>query len=131
MTDPIADMLSRIRNAFIAGHKTTAIPLSKLKVELARILKEQGYISDYKITEEKGGAPIISVIMAYTPEKQSVIKEIQRVSKPSRRVYVNKTEIPRIKGGLGVCILSTSKGIMTGTEARSQGIGGEIICSIL
>jgi len=130
MTDPIADMLSRIRNAIVAGHKTTAIPLSKLKVELARILKEQGYISDYKIAGENK-EPLISVDLAYTSEKQSVIKEIQRISKPSRRVYVNKKEIPRIKGGLGICILSTSKGIMTGAEARTQGIGGEIICSIL
>ena len=130
MTDPIADMLSRIRNALVAGHKTTAIPLSKLKAELARLLKEQGYISDYKITEAKK-VPLISVELAFTSEKQSVIKEIKRISKPSRRVYVNKNEIPRIKGGLGICILSTSKGIMTGAEARTQGVGGELICSIL
>ena len=130
MTDPIADMLSRIRNAIIAGHKSTLVPLSKLKVEVARILKEQGYIRDYSITEENK-VPQIKVNIAYTAEKESVIKEIQRISKPSRRVYVDKNEIPRIKGGLGICILSTSKGIMTGTEARSQGIGGELICSVL
>lgn len=130
MTDPIADMLSRIRNAIVAGHKTTVIPLSKLKVELARLLKEQGYISDYKITEANK-VPLISVDLAFTSEKQSVIKEIKRISKPSCRIYVNKNEIPRIKGGLGICILSTSKGIMTGAEARTQGVGGELICSIL
>jgi small subunit ribosomal protein S8 len=130
MTDPIADMLSRIRNAITAGHKTTEIPSSKFKVELARILKEQGYVSNWKINENSG-RKTINVDLAYTPEKESVIKEIKRISKPSRRVYVDKTEIPRVKGGLGICVLSTSKGIMTGSEARSQGIGGELICSIL
>ena len=130
MTDPIADMLSRIRNAIIAGHKTVSIPSSKFKTELARILKEQGYASDWKLTEDSG-RKVISVDLAYTSNKESVIKEIKRISKPSRRVYVNKTEIPRVKGGLGICVLSTSKGIMTGSEARSQGLGGELICSIL
>ncbi len=130
MTDPIADMLSRIRNAITAGHKTTRIPSSGFKVELARILKEQGYVSDWKITEDSG-RKTISVDLAYTSNKESVIKEIKRISKPSRRVYVSKTEIPRVKGGLGICVLSTSKGIMTGSEARRQGIGGELICSIL
>jgi len=130
MTDPIADMLARIRNAIIAGHKTVAIPSSKFKTELARILKEQGYASDWKLTEDSG-RKVISVDLAYTSNKESVIKEIKRISKPSRRVYVNKTEIPRVKGGLGICVLSTSKGIMTGSEARSQGLGGELICSIL
>ncbi len=130
MTDPIADMLSRIRNAITAGHKTTRIPSSGFKVELARILREQGYVSDWKITEDSG-RKTISVDLAYTSNNESVIKEIKRISKPSRRVYVNRTEIPRVKGGLGICVLSTSKGIMTGSEARSQGIGGELICSIL
>lgn len=130
MTDPIADMLTRIRNAIIAGHKTTLMPSSKIKTELARILKDQGYIADYK-AEDQDGRKVINITLAYTPDRESVIKEIHRLSKPSRRVYVNKDEIPRIKGGLGVCILSTSKGIMTGAQARRQGIGGELICSIL
>ncbi len=130
MTDPIADMLSRIRNGIIADHKTVSIPLSHFKSELARILKEQGYISDVKV-EEESGRKVINIKLAYTPDKESVIKEIKRISKPSRRVYVDKTEIPRVKGGLGICVLSTSKGIMTGSEARSQGVGGELICSIL
>ncbi len=130
MTDPIADMLARVRNALIAGHKTVLIPSSKFKVELARILKEQGYVSEWKMTEDAGW-PAISIKLAYTADKESVIKEIKRISKPSRRIYVNKTEIPRVKGGLGICVLSTSKGIMTGSEARSQGLGGELICSIL
>ena len=130
MTDPIADMLSRIRNGIIADHKTVSIPLSHFKSELARILKEQGYISDVKV-EEESGRKVINIKLAYTPNKESVIKEIKRISKPSRRVYVDKTEIPRVKGGLGICVLSTSKGIMTGSEARNQGVGGELICSIL
>ncbi|MEQ9620268.1 MAG: 30S ribosomal protein S8 [Deltaproteobacteria bacterium] len=130
MTDPISDMLTRVRNGLIAGHKTVSIPVSTIKVELARILKEEGYVSDYSIGE-KDGTKSINIVLAYTPDKKSVILEIKRISRPSRRVYVNKDEIPRVKGGLGVCILSTSKGIMTGSEARSQGVGGEIICSIL
>jgi len=130
MTDPIADMLSRIRNAIIAGHKTVSIPSSQFKTELARILKEQGYISDVKMSEDSG-RKVINIDLAYTSDKESVIKEIKRISKPSRRIYVDKTEIPRIKGGLGICVLSTSKGIMTGSEARTQGVGGELICSIL
>ncbi len=130
MTDPIADMLTRIRNAIIAGHKSTVLPSSKIKVELARILKEQGYMADYKL-EDKSGRKVINVTLAYTPARESVIKEIRRVSKPSRRVYVNKGEIPRVRGGLGICIISTSKGIMTGAQARRQGLGGELICSIL
>lgn len=130
MTDPIADMLTRIRNALIAGHKTATIPSSTIKAELARILKEQGYISDYKL-EGEGVRKIITITLAYSSGKTSVIKEIQRISKPSRRVYVGKGEIPRIMGGLGTCILSTSKGILTGNEARKQGVGGELICSIL
>jgi small subunit ribosomal protein S8 len=128
MTDPIADMLTRIRNAIIAGHKSTVLPSSKIKGELARILKEQGFIADYS---EEEGRKLINITIAYTLDKESVIKEIRRISKPSRRVYVQKDEIPRVKGGLGVCILSTSKGIMTGAEARRQGVGGELICSIL
>ncbi len=130
MTDPIADMLTRIRNALIAGHKTATIPSSTIKVELARILKEQGYISDYKL-EGEGARKVITITLAYSSGKTSVIKEIQRISKPSRRVYVAKGEIPRIMGGLGTCILSTSRGILTGNEARKQGVGGELICSIL
>ena len=120
MTDPISDMLTRIRNGLIAGHKTVSVPVSKIKVELARILKEQGYISGYSIGE-KDGAKSINIVLAYTADKESVIQEITRISRPSRRVYVNKDEIPRVKGGLGVCILSTSKGIMTGSEARAPG----------
>lgn len=130
MTDPIADMLTRIRNALIAGHKTATLPSSTIKAELARILKEQGYISDYKL-EGEGVRKVITITLAYASGKTSVIKEIQRISKPSRRVYVGKGEIPRIMGGLGTCILSTSKGILTGNEARKQGVGGELICSIL
>ncbi len=132
MTDPLSDMLTRIRNAIIAGHKTVSIPTSKLKTEIARILREEGYISDYRsATDSATQREVITVSIAYTPEGESVIQELKRLSKPSNRLYVNKNEIPRIKGGLGVCILSTSKGIMTGSAARQQGIGGELICSVL
>lgn len=130
MTDPIADMLTRIRNALIAGHKSSLIPASKIKVQIARILKEQGYIADYR-TATLNGFDYINVDLAYAENKQTVIKELKRISKPSRRVYVNKNNIPRIKNGMGICILSTSKGIMTGSEARAEGVGGEIICSII
>ena len=129
MTDPIADMLTRIRNALIAGHKSSMIPASKIKVQIARILKEQGYIADYRTTKHNG-FDYINVDLAYAENKETVIKELKRISKPSRRVYVNKNNIPRIKNGMGVCIISTSKGIMTGSEARAEGVGGEIICSI-
>ncbi len=130
MTDPIADMLTRIRNALVAKHKTIEIPASRIKVEIARILKEEGYISDYTVVEE-GVAKKIKIELKYTPEGEAVIREIRRISKPGCRIYVNKREIPRVISGLGVTILSTSKGIMTGAQARRLGIGGELICTVL
>ncbi len=130
MTDPISDMLTRIRNALIAKHKTVNIPSSRIKIEIANVLKVEGYIQDYRVVEE-GKAKIINIALKYAESEETVIKEIHRVSKPGRRIYVKHTEIPRIKGGLGTTILSTSKGIMTGAKARSLRVGGELMCTIL
>lgn len=130
MTDPIADMLTRVRNSLIARHNTVDIPASGIKIEIAKVLKEEGYINDYKVLED-GIRRSIKIELKYGPDKEAVIKEIHRSSKPGRRVYVNKSEIPRVRGGLGVSILSTSKGIMTSTQARRIGIGGELICTVL
>lgn len=130
MTDPISDMLTRIRNALIAKHKTVNIPSSRIKIEIANVLKEEGYIQDYRMVEE-GNTKIINIALKYSESEGTVIKEIHRVSKPGRRIYVKHTEIPRIKGGLGTTILSTSKGIMTGAKARSLRVGGELMCTIL
>ncbi|HEX9665731.1 MAG TPA: 30S ribosomal protein S8 [Thermodesulfobacteriota bacterium] len=130
MTDPISDMLTRIRNALIAKHRTVTIPSSGIKIEIANVLKGEGYIQDYRVVEE-GHKKIINIALKYTDTEETVIKEIHRVSKPGRRIYVKHTEIPRIKGGLGTSILSTSKGLMTGAKARSLRIGGELMCTIL
>ena len=130
MTDPISDMLTRIRNALIAKHKTVNIPSSRIKIEIANVLKEEGYIKDYRVVEE-GHKRILYVSLKYTEGEETVIKEINRVSKPGRRIYVKHSEIPRIKGGLGTSILSTSKGIMSGSKARSLRVGGELMCTIL
>lgn len=129
MTDPIADMLTRIRNALINRYGSVEIPVSRIKVEIARVLKEEGYIGDYSLIEDVG-KKTIKIELKYTPEKESIITEIRRVSKPGCRVYVDKNEIPRVKGGLGISILSTSRGIMTGIQARRSGVGGELICTI-
>jgi small subunit ribosomal protein S8 len=129
MTDPIADMLTRIRNALINRYGSVEIPASGIKAEIARVLKEEGYIGDYSLIED-GGKRTIKIELKYTPEKESIVTEIRRVSKPGCRVYVSKNEIPRVKGGLGISILSTSRGIMTGIQARRSGIGGELICTI-
>lgn len=129
MTDPIADMLTRIRNGLQARHQKVAIPASKLKVELARILKEEGYISNYK--REKGDdTDVLTVSLKYGAAGEKVITSLQRVSRPGYRVYVGKDDIPRVLGGLGINILSTSSGVMTGRDARKDGHGGEILCDI-
>ncbi len=130
MTDPISDMLTRIRNALIAKHKTVGIPASGIKVEVVKVLKEEGYISGYRVNED-GFIKTINLELKYSEEHDSIIREIKRISKPGRRVYVKKNEIPRVRGGLGITLLSTSKGIMTGSRARSLGIGGELICTVL
>ncbi len=129
MTDPIADMLSRIRNAIIANHNEVKIPHSTIKSQIAKVLKEEGYIVEI-IQDQDGLKKFLTLKLKYTKSRQPVIGEIKRVSKLSRRIYVNKHQIPRVKAGMGISILSTPKGIMTGTVARKEGVGGEIICIV-
>jgi small subunit ribosomal protein S8 len=129
MTDPIADMLTRIRNGLQARHEKVDIPASKLKVEIARILKEEGYIGNFRCADE-GGKPQLSVTLKYGPKGEDVISSLKRVSRPGYRVYVGGKDIPRVLGGLGVNILSTSNGVMTGQTARKKGLGGEILCEV-
>jgi small subunit ribosomal protein S8 len=130
VTDPISDMLTRIRNGCIANMEYVNIPYSKLKKEIARILSEEGYIQSYEIHKDENTSGMIRVYLKYNKDKNSTITGIKRVSKPGLRVYVKKDEIPRILGGLGTVIISTSKGVLTGAGARKLGIGGEILCSI-
>ena len=130
MTDPIADMLTRIRNAFMAGHDYVEIPGSVIKDQIARVLVEEGYVESYKITEE-GVKKTITIKLKYGPDGKGAIEEIKRISKPSRRIYVGKDNIPRVRGGMGISILSTSSGIMTGVAARNEKIGGEILCTVI
>jgi len=129
MTDPIADMLTRVRNAVQAKHQKVDMPASRLKIEIARILKEEGYIAHYKAMEE-GGKNLLTVFLKYGPKGEQVISNIERVSRPGCRVYVSKSDIPKVLGGLGINILTTSHGIMTGKRARKEGFGGELLCNI-
>ena len=126
MTDPIADMLTRIRNGNSAKHKTVEIPASRMKKELAQILLDEGYIKGYNVTED-GKQGIITVELKYGPNNEKVISGIKRISKPGLRIYVKGNEIPRVLGGLGIAIISTSKGIVADKEARKLGVGGEVI----
>ena len=132
MTDPIADFMTRLRNAARAQHQDVRIPDSKLKRELARILKEQGYIESYEIRPPTGDHPgeEIAITLKYTEDRKPVITGIQRVSRPGRRTYVDHAHIPRIQGGMGTAIISTSKGVMTGHEARQEGVGGEVVARV-
>ena len=132
MTDPIADFLTRLRNPAKAQHHDVVIPSSKLKRELARILKEQGYIETYDIRPPSAEAPgeRIVVTLKYTDDRRPVISGIQRVSRPGQRTYVDHAHIPRIDGGMGTSIISTSRGVMTGHEARKAGVGGEVVAKI-
>ncbi len=130
VTDPIADYLTRIRNALMARHKVVEIPASNLKKEITKILKEQGYILGYKF-EDDGKQGKIKIALKYTkPGNQPVIKHIERVSKPGLRKYANAKEMPRVLNGLGVAIVSTSKGVMTDKKARQENVGGEILCYV-
>ncbi len=132
MTDPVADFLTRLRNAAKAQHQDVAIPSSKLKRELARILKEQGYIEAYEVRPPAPGRPgeEISVTLKYTSDRKPVISGLQRVSRPGQRTYVDHDHIPRIQGGMGTAIISTSQGVMTGHEARQHGVGGEVVAKV-
>lgn len=128
-SDPIADMLTRVRNAMMARHAKVDVPTSKLKIEIARILKDEGYILNYKLTEE-GSQRNIRIYLKYTVANQPVISRLERISKPGCRVYVGKQDIPRVLGGLGINILTTPQGVMTGAQARKTGVGGEVLCQI-
>src|SRR5690349_16972313 len=132
MTDPISDFLTRLRNALRAQHHDVSIPSSKLKREMARILQEQGYIEGYEVRPAGAGRPgeEISITLKYTEDRRSVISGIERVSRPGRRTYVDHTHIPRIQGGMGTAIVSTSKGVMTGHDARLEGVGGEVVARV-
>ena len=128
-TDPIADLLTRIRNAAMAKHPRVDLPSSKLKVEVARILKEEGYLANFKVVEEKG-KNTLRVFLRYTPDRRCVITDLKRISRPGSRRYIGKTGIRPVVGGLGISILSTPRGLMTGQSARKEGIGGELLCEV-
>lgn len=129
MTDPIADMLIRIKNALMARHKSVIVPASKIKLEIVRILKEEGYIEDYKYIKEEP-QPKIEIILKYDENKRPVIAGVKRISKPGRRIYKGYRDLPKVLDGFGIAIISTSQGIMTDHEARKRKIGGEVICEI-
>lgn len=129
MTDPIADMLTRIRNGIQARHDRVELPASKLKVEIARILKSEGFISNYKLVEDKVQG-LLRIYLKYSEDGEPVIHGIERISRPGRRVYRNKQEIPRVLGGLGLAIVSTSRGVLSGQEAVKTGVGGEVLCQV-
>ncbi|MGW8144223.1 MAG: 30S ribosomal protein S8 [Anaerolineales bacterium] len=134
MTDPIADMLTRIRNAVAVGHPTVAMPSSKLKAEIARILKEEGFISGYEVVDgDSPGHKVLRLQLRYVGERRyrrPVITGLERISKPGRRIYKGRREIPWVLSGMGVSILTTPKGVMTGQRARQLGVGGEILCKV-
>ena len=130
MTDPIADMLTRIRNALQAGHEEVAVPASKVKIEIAKILKEEGYINNYKVEGEAAKDKAIKIELKYGPDGQKVITGLKRISKPGLKVYAKQNAIPRVLNGLGIAIISTSKGLMTDREARKEKLGGEVIAYV-
>ena len=138
MTDPIADMLTRLRNAVTAKHSRVDIPASKLKLEIARILEDEGYIQSFKLMEEKSpeaakaAAPrqVIRIALKYGPNGEKVITGVERISRPGRRVYFRRDEVPAVLGGLGTSILTTSRGVMTGRAAQRAGVGGEVLCNV-
>jgi len=130
MTDPIADMLTRIRNANMARFNKVDIPLSKVKLEIAKILKQEGYIKNFKVLNQEGNKGVLRVYLKYDAQNRGIITGIKRVSKPSRRVYVKSKKIPRVLNGYGINIISTPKGIMTDREAIKLNVGGELICSV-
>ena len=130
MTDPVADMLSRIRNGIQAHHDRVEIPASKLKVEIARILKSEGFIRNFAVVDKEASQATLRIDLKYSPDGEPVIHGIERISRPGRRVYRNKQEIPRVLDGLGLAIVSTSKGVLSGSEAAKSGVGGEILCQV-
>jgi small subunit ribosomal protein S8 len=135
MTDPIADMLTRIRNAVSSRHTRVDLPASKLKVEIARILQDEGYIAGFKVVDvpaegDQAARQVVRLFLKYGPGGERVISGIERVSRPGRRVYVGRDDVPSVLGGLGVSILTTSRGVMSGRSAQRAGVGGEILCNV-
>lgn len=130
MTDPIADMLTRIRNGLVAGKDTVVIPASKMKVEIAKILKAEGYINNYKVEGEAAKDKTISIELKYGPDGQKVISGLKRISKPGLKVYAKADALPRVLNGLGIAIISTSKGLMADRDARKAGLGGEVVAYV-
>jgi small subunit ribosomal protein S8 len=130
MTDPIADMLTRIRNGLGAGHESVVVPASKMKVEIAKILKAEGYINNYKVEGENGKNKTITIELKYSPDGQKVISGLKRISKPGLKVYAKVDAVPRVLNGLGIAIISTSKGLMTDRDARKNKLGGEVVAYI-
>jgi small subunit ribosomal protein S8 len=128
-SDPIADMLTRIRNSLGARHPKVDVPASRLKMDIARILKDEGYVANFKLVEE-GARKVIRIYLKYTPANLPVISRIERVSRPGCRVYVGSQEVPRVLGGMGINILTTPRGVMTGRTARQEGVGGEVLCQV-
>lgn len=129
MTDPIADMLTRIRNANMVSHETVEVPASKLKIELAKLLKSEGFITDYEV-KDSGKFKVIVITLKYDQNKKPVISKLERVSRPGLRTYHKAKTLPKVLGGLGVAIISTSKGLLTDRKARKENVGGEVLCYI-
>jgi len=130
MTDPIADMLTRVRNAVNARHPRVDVPASRFKAAIARILEQEGYISAVKLVEGDGVTPVLRLSLKYGPRGENVISGLKRVSRPGRRVYLGRDDVPKVMGGLGTSILTTSRGVMTGQQAIREGVGGEVLCNI-
>jgi len=138
MTDPIADMLTRLRNAVIAKHARVDVPASKLKVEIAKILEDEGYIQGFKMVEEKSPEAakavvprqVIRIVLKYGPNGEKVLSGVERISRPGRRVYFGRDDVPEVLAGLGTSILTTSRGVMTGRAAMRAGVGGEVLCNV-
>jgi small subunit ribosomal protein S8 len=129
LSDPIADLLARVRNALSARHEKTDVPASRFKVELARILKDEGYIKNYKVMDDRGGN-LLRLYLKYDETGNPVIHGLARTSKPGRRLYRGKNELPEVLGGLGVSIVSTSQGLLSGNDAKKRGLGGEVVCTV-
>ena len=129
VTDPVADMLTRVRNASLAKHNIVTLPSSKMKIEIAQILKKEGFIADFEITGDKP-KQAMKITLKYDEKGKPIISGLERISKPGMRVYVQRGDIPRVYGGLGIAMVSTSRGLMTGSRAYHQGIGGEFICKV-
>jgi small subunit ribosomal protein S8 len=129
VTDPVSDLLTRLRNAISARHEKADVPSSRFKVELARILKDEGYIKNYKVMDDRGGS-LLRLYLKYDESGNPVIHGLTRSSKPGRRLYKGKDELPEVLGGLGVAIVSTSQGLLTGNDAKKRGVGGEVVCTV-